>query len=193
MKRLVASACLLFALGGAGVPAAVGAENGGWRSLFDGRTLDGWAVVNEATFEVHDGCLRLVRGMGWLRTEEAFGNFVLEFECRPLVERYDSGVFFRAGLEGRPWPRDAWQLNLRHDMLGALVKGYQAKVPKGVPGVPVGQWVKFRLTVQDAQARLEVDGREVWSYEGIDVPKGYIGIQAEERAFDFRNLRIRPL
>lgn len=193
MKRLVAASGAILMLSAFLGSAYAGETQAGWRRLFDGRTLKGWALVNEATFEVHRGCLRLVRGMGWLRTEEAFGDFVLEFECRPLVERYDSGVFFRAGLEGRLWPRDAWQLNLRHDMLGALVKGYQAKVPEGVPGVPVGQWVKFRLTVQGREARLEVDGREVWSYDGIDASHGYIGIQAEEKAFDFRNLRLRPL
>ena len=45
------------------------AGNGNWSSLFNGKDLTGWEGVNDVTFEVHDGDLRLVKGMGWLRTE----------------------------------------------------------------------------------------------------------------------------
>lgn len=173
------------------LPGAV--EGGDWQSLFNGRNLSGWAAVHDVTFEAQDGNLHLVRGMGWLRTEEQFQDFVLEFECRPLVERYDSGVFFRAGAEGKPWPQGGWQVNLRQDMLGALVKGYRARQKSPITGKPPGEWVRFRLTVQGAKATLDVDGQRAWEYDGIDAEKGFIGLQAENRAFDFRNLRIKRL
>lgn len=172
------------------VPRAAEAD---WQPLFDGHSLDGWAAVNDVTFEVNEGNLRLVRGMGWLRTERRFKDFVLEFECRPLVEKYDSGIYLRAGLDGKPWPDGGWQVNLRHDLLGGLVKGYGAKVPAQNAGVPVGQWVKFRLTAKGSAVSLEVDGELAWEYDQVDAESGYIGIQAEDRAFDFRNIRLREI
>jgi hypothetical protein len=54
-------------------------------------------------------------------------------------------------------------------------------------------WTKVRLEVRGQKARLEIDGKPVWEYDKIDRAKGHVGIQAEERAFDFRNVRIQPL
>jgi hypothetical protein len=165
----------------------------GWESLFNGKDLTGWKAVNDVTFEVVDGNLRLVKGMGWLRTEKEYQDFILEAEWRALEEKYDSGFFVRAGLEGKPWPNDGWQVNLRYDALGGLVKGYQNKVPAETPRMPVKKWVKFRLEVRGKEISLDVDGERAWEYKSLDAVKGYIGIQAENKSFDFRNLRIQTL
>jgi hypothetical protein len=164
-----------------------------WQTLFNGKDLAGWAPVHEVQFEVKDGNLRLVKGMGWLRTERQFKDFVLEFEWRALDDKYDSGIFFRAGLEGKPWPKDAWQLNLRYDMLGGLVKGNRPGVPSETPKMPLNRWVKFRLEVKGKKAALDVDGERAWETDIVDGERGYLGIQAEDKSFDFRNLRLQEL
>jgi hypothetical protein len=168
-------------------------DPGKWQSLFNGQDLKGWAPVHDVTFEVKDGNLRLVKGMGWLRTEKEFKDFVLEFEWRALEEQYDSGVFLRAGLEGKPWPKDGWQINLRYNQLGALVKGYKTVVPAETPKAPVNKWVKVRLEVRGSKVKLTMDGEEAWESDKIDAERGYIGIQAENKAFDFRNIRVQEL
>ncbi len=169
------------------------ADEGKWESLFNGKDLTGWAPVHDVTFVVTNGNLRLVKGMGWLRTEKEYQDFVFEGEWLALDEQYDSGFFFRAGLEGKPWPKDGWQVNLRYAAVGGLVKGYKAIVPAETPRQPVNQWVKFRLEVKGKKVTLDMAGERAWEYEGIDSPRGYLGIQAENKAFDFRNLRVMPL
>jgi hypothetical protein len=168
-------------------------DPGKWQSLFNGQDLKGWAPVHDVTFEVKDGNLRLVKGMGWLRTEKEFKDFVLEFEWRALEEQYDSGIFLRAGLPGKPWPTDGWQLNLRYNQLGALVKGYRTVVPAETPKAPVNKWVKFRVEVRGNKVKLIVDGEDAWETDKLDAARGYIGIQAENKAFDFRNIRVLEL
>ena len=168
-------------------------EAGAWQSLFNGKDLTGWAPVNDVTFDVHEGNLRLVKGMGWLRTEKTFKDFVLEFEWRALVEQYDSGIFLRAGLEGKPWPNGGWQINLKYNQLGSLVKGYKTIVPAETPKAPVNKWVKVRVEVRGKIVKLAVDGEDAWESDKIDSEQGYIGIQAEDKAFEFRNFRVRPL
>src|SRR5437588_1949906 len=91
-----------------------------WESLFNGKDLAGWVPVHDVTFVVTNGNLRLVNGMGWLRTEKSYKDFVLEVEWRALVPQYDSGFFVRAGSEGKPWPKDVWQVNLQGAALGGL-------------------------------------------------------------------------
>lgn len=175
---------------------AMGAEEpgaGGWVSLFNGKDLTGWAPVNEVTCVATNGNLRLVQGMGWLRTEKQYTDFILEVEWRALVPGYDSGLFLRAGLEGKPWPKDGWQVNLAATALGALVKGYKTVVPAETPRMPVNEWVKFRLEVRGKKATLTVNGEKAWEYNELDAERGYLGIQAENKAFDFRNLRVQEL
>ncbi|MDH7501659.1 MAG: DUF1080 domain-containing protein [Verrucomicrobiota bacterium] len=163
------------------------------RSIFNGKDLSGWVPVHDVTFEVKDGNLRLVKGMGWLRTEKEYEDFILEFEWRALEEKYDSGVFLRAGLDGKPWPRDGWQVNLRYDALGGLVKGFKSVVPAETPKMPVNKWVKFRIEARGKKLSLDVDGERAWETDTFDATKGYIGIQAEDKSFDFRNIRVIEL
>jgi hypothetical protein len=173
--------------------AADQAKEGKWETLFNGKDLTGWAAVNEVEFVVTNGCLRLVKGMGWLRTERQYKDFVFEAEWRALVPDYDSGLFIRAGLEGKPWPKDGWQVNLQRAALGGLVKGYKLVVPAETPPVALNKWVKFRIEVRGKKVTLEVDGERTWEYTDLDAESGYLGIQAENKAFDFRNVRVQPL
>lgn len=164
-----------------------------WESLFNGKDLTGWTPVNEASFVVTNGNLRLVSGMGWLRTERQYTNFVLEADWRALVPQYDSGFFVRAGLEGKPWPNDVWQVNLNRGALGSLVRGYKTVVPAETPPMPLNKWVKFRMEVRGRKITLDVDGERAWEFDKLDADAGYIGIQAENKAFDFRNIRVQEL
>lgn len=169
------------------------AQTPNWQSIFNGKDLTGWQIVNDATFVVTNGNLGLVKGMGWLRTEKQFSDFVFEVEWRALVTNYDSGFFFRAGLDGAPWPKGGWQVNLKDNSLGGLVKGTKTMVPAETPRMPVGKWVKFRLEVRGRKISLDVDGERAWEFAELDADRGYIGIQAENKAFEFRNLRVQEL
>ena len=59
----------------------------------------------------------------WVRTEKAYGDFVLELEWKALKkEKYDSGVFIRAvspPAGTSPWP-ERNQVNLRQDLMGNI-------------------------------------------------------------------------
>src|SRR5690349_15707682 len=164
-----------------------------WESLFNGKDLSGWAPVHEVAFIVTNGNLRLVKGMGWLRTEKQYKDFVFEAEWRALVPQYDSGFFVRAGLDGKPWPDGVWQVNLQGAALGGLVKGNKIVVPAETPPMPLNKWVKFRIQARGNKLTLDVDGERAWEFDKFDAQQGYIGIQAEDKAFEFRNIRIQGL
>lgn len=190
LPLLVFIACLGYSQFCFGAEAA---EERPWQSLFNGKDLSGWVAMHDVQFIVTNSNLRLVRGMGWLRTEKRFKDFILEAEWRALVPGYDSGFFVRAGLEGKPWPNEVWQVNLQRAALGGLVKGYKTVVPAETPPMPLNKWVKFRIEVRGKKITLAVDGERAWEFNELDSAEGYIGIQAEEKAFDFRNIRIQEL
>ena len=149
--------------------------------------------MHEANCLVTNGNLRLAGGMGWLRTEKQYQDFIFEAEWRALESGYNSGFFVRAGLEGKPWPTGGWQVDLNRAALGALVKGSRTMVPAETPPKPVNQWVKFRIEVRGRKITLDVDGERAWEFSGLDADRGYVGLQAEGKVLEFRNIRIQEL
>lgn len=164
-----------------------------WHSLFNGKNLSGWVSMNDGVFIITNDCIRLVRGSGWLRSERRYTNFVFEGESRGLQTNYNSGYFLRAVLEGKPFPTEVWQVNLKQSSLGSLLKGSKTVQQATVPGLPAEQWFKFRMEARGHKLTLDIDGQRAWEFNDFDADYGYIGLQAEGRAFDFRNLRIQEL
>ena len=161
-------------------------------SLFDGKTLDGWKVEN-CQVEVQNGCIFLKGGNGWLRSEKAYGDFVLELEWKALKkEHYDSGVFIRAVPPAgkSPWP-ERNQVNLRQDRMGNIAE-YKGAVSRGDLVKP-GDWNHFRLVVVGKTAELLINGKQAWKIGTLDPASGLIGLQCEVPGggqFLIRNVRI---
>ena len=149
--------------------------------------------MHDVTFVVTNGNLRLVSGMGWLRTEKQYADFVLEAEWRALVPATTAASSSAPGWTASRGPTDGWQVNLARNALGSLVKGYKTVVPAETPPMPLNQWVKFRMEVRGRKITLDVDGERAWEFKELDADRGYVGIQAENKAFDFRNIRIQEL
>jgi len=171
-------------------------EGGGKRvTLFDGKTLDGWTIIKcEAT--VDDGDVLITAGNGLIQTEKKYSDFILEFEWKALRDnKWDSGVYFRYDTvpAGRPWPK-RYQVNLRQGMEGNVGELKEAR-SEGL--VKVGQWNKFKLTVQGTKASLEMNGKPAWQADGLGEPKeGFIALQAEVPGggqHRFRNIYLTEL
>lgn len=162
--------------------------------LFDGRTLAGWKVIGcEAVVE--DGAVLIKSGNGIVRTERAYGDFILELEWKALKsDRWDSGIYFRCSdpPPGRPWPT-VWQANLAKGMEGNVS---ELKTARSRGLVKNGEWNHFRLTVVGTRAELEINGKPAWKADGVTDRTGYIALQAEVPSggqFLFRNIRLVDL
>jgi hypothetical protein len=86
------------------------AQEAGFTSLFDGRTLSGW-IGNKSSYLVKDGMIVIEPqggGGGNLYTEKEYGNFVLRFEFQ-LTPGANNGLGIHAPLEGDAamWARNS--------------------------------------------------------------------------------------
>jgi hypothetical protein len=81
-------------------------------------------------------------------------------------------------------------VNLKEISLGSLLKGRDTIVSSKMPGFAVNEWVSFRLGVRGKKLTLDVNGTRAWEFNELDADRGYIGIQAEGKSFDFRNVRV---
>jgi hypothetical protein len=163
-----------------------------FKALFDGKTLDGLTVTDCEVMIEDGGVLLLKDGNGMVRTNEKYGDFVLEWECKPGKDAaYDSGMFVRFDLpypKGRNWP-SRYQVNLKEGEEGNMKDLKAASM--GL--FKAGDWNHFRLTVTGGKAELAINGKEAWKADGIKVKEGYVGLQAEIPAggqYRFRNWRI---
>jgi hypothetical protein len=188
---------------------SVAQSQGTFVPLFDG-TLKGWVVENTTAnnFTVSGGVLRVEGASGWLRTERQFTDFTARVRFRFLTADADSGVFFRttgASQFMRGWPNNGYQVQVRnpatqsrlpavgglfrHGMPGGDITFDQATVEKLSRGT--GEWQDLELTVSGETLTVRFNGTEVTRAGNIVRQPGYIGLQAEVGALEFRSIELR--
>lgn len=170
-----------------------------FKPLFNGRNLDGWKHVGPGKFEVENGVLKTVGGMGLLwYTGEKIGNSVIRIVYKAPDDNGggNSGVFIRIPEA----PTEPWM---------PVNKGYEVQIDdsdddwhrtgvlysftKTLAQPKVGEWNTMEIFIQDERTTVLVNGTKVTDYtEGAPVPEkkakhepergkrpasGYIGLQ----------------
>jgi hypothetical protein len=197
------------------VCAAAVAADQGWRSLFNGKDLDGWEQKNgSAKYEAKDG--EIVGTSvpnspnSFLCTKQQFGDFELEFEVK-VDKELNSGVQIRS--ESKP------------DYMDGRVHGYQVEIAVG--GFSGGiydearrkkflnadnptdeirallkenQWNQFRVVCQGDHIQTWVNGKQVTDLRDSMTRSGFLGLQVhgvgkktEPLQVRWRNIRIKEV
>ena len=177
--------------------------------LFNGENLDGWVAVvreseeapEEPTFSVRDGLLHVTgTPFGYLRTAETYSDYTLLLEWRWTEGRADSGIFNRLTGEDKVWPTGI-QLQMRESDFGCFFSGHPLKGVEGFRKLPLcevdpekadGEWNTAKIICKGGHIEAYVN--DVLANEAdCEVTEGWIGIQSEGGAMDFRNIRLVPM
>jgi len=212
MKGYLVTAILLFYASG------LLAQQDGWTSLFDGKTLTGWKeLAGSARYTVENGAITGagVAGSGnsFLVTEKEFGDFVLEMDVKiddtssnsgiQLRSHYDPGGHGGNGLvygcqyeidpSSRRWTGGIYDEGRR----GWL---YPVSLNHSVQSAfKVGQWNHIRVECIGHVIRTWVDGLATACVIDTVDNKGFIGLQVHAiskpdqagKKVYFKNIRIR--
>jgi hypothetical protein len=190
-------------------------ESTAWTPLFDGKSLDGWRIIDGKpdAWVARDGLLvAQAGGGGWLATTQEYADYLVEFEFR-LPPDGNSGLFLRPPLEGNPaWEGIEVQLlddaaaqyaNLRPDQYCASIYGIAAASPR--VSRPAGTWQRLRVLclgrrvsvwlndVNVANGDLDQHLAQAEKIRGITRTSGFPGLQNEHGPIEFRNLRLKNL
>jgi gluconolactonase len=167
-----------------------------WIPLFNGKDLTGWTKMNQGNWVVENGAMRYTGGgNGWIRTDEQFKDFQLIVEWRYVNEgNNDAGLFFRAGLEGNPWPSRAYQVNMGPGQNFASLGGARGARARFDLINKVGEWNTYDLILIGDKATLLVNEKKAWDASGVArMDAGYIGLQGEGHVLEIRSAKLRKL
>jgi hypothetical protein len=158
-----------------------GAEEEGFRPLFDGKSFAGWKVSENTpkSWRIEKELLVLTGGSSHLFTKESFADFVVRFQWRPLKKGYNSGFLFRGG-----------QIQIADGSAGMLFGSKEARAVPALHKAP-GQWNDWEVACLGAKLALKVNGKLAWEIDSLKPGRAPIGIEAEGHAIEFRNLRIK--
>ena len=184
MQTVYRVVCCLALVGLFGASAFAQDKEEGFVPLFDGKSFAGWKTTDRTpkSWKVEEGLLVLMGGNSHLFTEKEFDNFIIRYQFRPKKKGYNSGFYIRGKN----------QINLAQRDAGRLF-GY--KNTKAVPDLhkEPGEWNEWEVTCNGPNVTLKVNGKLAWSIDNFRPKSGVIGIQAEGRAIDFKNIRIKSL
>ncbi len=211
----LASASMTFAGGQAGsrMSAVTPAEaKAGWRSLFDGKSLDGWRTLGELKWSIVDGEIvgdaasqpaakpqpPRIWASGFLRSVESFDDFEMSVEFWSEDDT-NSGLFIRvASPDTATNLAGGYEINIgdTHETFptGSIVNVHST-LPRRARSV--GTWSRMDVLADGPRIVVKVNGETLTDVRDEKLKAGSVGFQAGgptgSGIIKLRNIRIRPL
>ncbi len=207
MKTTAVFAMLM--LGALGACAADPSETEkGFVSLFDGKSLEGWRVGENAdTFQVRDGMIVVHGPTAHLFYEgpvanHDFKNFHLKADVMTFPNA-NSGIFFHSRYQPSGWVKQGYeaQVNNSHKdwrRTGSLYNVVHVKDSPAKDNV----WFTEEIIVRGKDIEIKVDGKTVFCYTepaGVAgdrrLSHGTFALQGHDPGSKvyFKNIRVKPL
>jgi hypothetical protein len=191
----------------------------GFKSLFDGKTLEGWQGAVKG-YAAENGVLVCKKeGGGNLFTAKEYADFVLRFEFK-LEAGGNNGLAVRAPLEGVS-SYTGMEIQILDDAAAEYHNKnfelapyqYHGSIYGVVPAKhgalkPVGQWNQEEVIAKGGHIKVTVNGKVVvdanldkikppyvdhLEHPGLHNKKGYLGFLGHGSRVEFRNLRVKEL
>jgi hypothetical protein len=177
-------------------------------TLFNGRNLDGWKLVETDAingWSVSDGILRNVQPKdegrqhyGNLRTVAEFEDFTIHAETR-VPPQGNSGIYLRGIYETQVF--DSFGKPLDSHNMGAI---YSRIKPTASAEKPAGQWQTLDITLVKRHATVVLNGVKIIDNQPILGPTGGalwpevdrpgpIYLQGDHTGIEYRNIVLRPV
>lgn len=190
-------------------------NNDGFKSMFDGASLAGWAGAVD-NYQVVDGAILCKEGKGGnLFTEQQFGDFVARLEFK-LPPGGNNGLAIRYPGEGNPAYQGMCELQVldsEHPKYAKLDDRQYHGSAYGMAAAhrgylrPTGQWNFQEVTVQGSEITVELNGTIILktdlskidtymadsAHPGKLLEQGHFGFAGHNDPVAFRNIQIKAL
>jgi hypothetical protein len=193
----------------------------GWQDLFADKTMKDWvrgplgaagklragSIDEPSPWKMDQaGGILLCEGdkVGheWIRYDREIADCVYHVEWRLAKldgePAYNSGVFIRSSADGKIW----------HQAQGTLAGGFLfgSTIVNGAVQrfnllknmsenrvKPAGEWNVYELSAVGKQISLWVNGAVTSEFNECEVPRGFLGLEAEGYRVEYRNVKLKPI
>ena len=178
----------------------------GFKSLFNGKDLDGWTIHGTEKWYVNNGELVCESGpdkqYGYLSTKKPYKNFDLRLKFK-LEANGNSGVFIRSGIEGTKI--NGWQVEvapLGHSTGGiyeSYGRGWLLKPnPEDEKQLKPHSWNMMRILAKNDSIITWLNGKKMVQLkdEKIGQGDGFIALQIHDGGgikVRWKDIRIKVL
>ncbi len=194
MTRPLARAARFALLLGAVLPAGAAAQSGGWTTLLDGSSLDGWRVLGTANWQLGEGAVTATSGSGFLVSEQVYDDFELSLEFW-ADEPANSGVFIRCANPQVVADRNCYEANI-YDTRPDQTYRTGGIVWVASPSAQInaaGRWNTYLIRAEGTRLVVTLNGTQVVDATNNLFASGPFALQYAAGTVRFRNVRIRPL
>jgi hypothetical protein len=180
--------------------------------LWNGKDLTGWTAVTDKdkdaseTWSVKDGVIVCTgKPRGYLRTNDVYKDYRLRLQWRWTDKPGNSGVFVHGSEEDKVWPHcyeaqlasgNAGELRANG---GALFTKTSTAAEKSRPKLAgssertPGEWNDYEIVCKGGRVELTVNGVRQNALEKATLKSGWIALQSEGGAIEFRAITLeRP-
>lgn len=181
------------------------AQKKGWVKLFDGKTLNGWKVgENAGTFKVEDGAI-VVFGprahlfyMGPVQNHN-FKNF--EYKATVMTKPgANSGMYIHTQYQEDGWPEKGYeiQVNNSHTDWRRTGSVYAVQDVKEAPAKD-DKWFTQHIVVNGNKITVKVDGKTINEYtvpaDGGKLSSGTFALQGHDPKSKvyYKDIMVKPL
>ncbi len=193
-------------------------QAGGFVSIFDGETLDGWELLGQTGdgYQAGGGVLSMpLGGGGNLFYNKELSNFVVRFEFR-LEDGSNNGLCIRCPKQEKSLAYEGIELQIIDNAAerykdiepwqkhGSLYHVFPAETGALKP---TGEWNFEEVTVQGTKVKVVVNGQTILDVDtstvtdpeilekhpGLKRTSGYIGFLGHNEPIQFRNIEVKEL
>lgn len=185
----------------------------GWISIFDGKSLNGWKVgENAGSFSVVDGAIQVAGPRAHLFYEGPIKNHMFKnFEFRAQVMTKpgaNSGIYIHTDYQEKGWPSKGYEIQVNNShtdwkRTGSLYDIQDVKETY----VKDNEWYTEYIRVEGKHITVKINDKTVVDYEETDIDKrsadhlnrilssGTFALQAHDpkSVVLYKDIQVKPL
>jgi hypothetical protein len=114
-----------------------------------------------------------------------------------MKPKQDGGVFVRSNTEGDNWPNRKYEVQIENTVRMAKIFGaeHELHVESAQKALkPTGEWNEYEIKLIGSKVEVRLNGELVSKSDKMDrLKRGYIGLQGENGAHEYRMFWIKDL
>lgn len=169
-----------------------GQAGGAWKTILDGKSLNGWTPIGNANWKIADGAVEATMGNGFLVSNESYGDVEVRTEFW-ASEDGNSGIFIRCSNPNEINLMNAYEINIydkRPDQTYRTGGIVDVAKPMAMENA-ANKWNTMIITAKGPRLTVNLNGKPMVDVHHSAQTRGRIALQYGAGTIKFRKVEVR--